>query len=330
MMPLEFTAPSRFGDEALFERIGGVIRVGGKIVGFIQEVASWVPVEVPGNNPLGLLTVNINHGVKEMLGTIQTLTTVSAVASVASLGVSIAGFAAVLAKLERMDQKLDKLLSGQEELRSLAERLHLKVDLLPVARLHAALDMQQLAMPLIDDDGRRRRLLEDSINTLAELRHYYAGLLANEELCAVKSDDVIALADAQERLVAACLGELMGEFLLGSDPSLLLARRRQQIALFDRIAWKNEKELNDLVASGDRRAGVFQVTDPKIRVARVNALAAIRAESVARLDSLCELAAFLHDKGIKPLEYMRLVEARAKETGARLLFIDAAGAAGAV
>ena len=88
---------------------------------------------------------------------------------------------------------------------------------------------------------------------------------------AVRTDSLVAVTDAQERFVAACLGELMGEFMLNDDPKVLAARRAQQQALFDAICWKDEQDLHDMVVRGDRAAKIDLVTDAKLRVERVQA-----------------------------------------------------------
>lgn len=83
-----------------------------------------------GGGPLDLLTDGVQIAQRGQLQrsveTVQTLATVSAAASVASLGVSVAGFALVLARLVRMDQKLDRVLAESKELRQLSSRLQVK------------------------------------------------------------------------------------------------------------------------------------------------------------------------------------------------------------
>jgi hypothetical protein len=164
-------------------------------------------------------------------------------------------------------------------------------------------------------------MINDSINELARLRHYYASLLGSEELSSLTSDELGALVDAEERLVAVCQGELVGEFLLGDDAGVLAQRRKAQTELFARLPWSTESDLFDRVSRADRRACVDLTFTPNERLQRVRAVAQIRAESAARLDSTVSIASSLLRRGIDFDEYRRQINARASETEALALVI---------
>jgi hypothetical protein len=329
MIPLTFKVPEALLDPSLYVRVGAIIkdRATGHIVGHIQELGGWKLLQhlpIPGANPLSLVTEGIQmlqlNKIQQTLNKVQTLATVGSVASVASLGVSIAGFAAVIAKLNRMEGKLDQVLAQTGKVRGLVERLHMKVDAFPMAALKARLE--SIAMANHYDESRRRTSLQDAIENLAELRHYYGALLADKQFCSFGTENLLAILDTQERLVAACEGELFAEFLLGGDPRVINERWKHQKIVFDTIAWQTPQSLYQLTEQGDRDAGVYMVTSPKERLAKVGMLADIRTESMGRLASLPLLASFLHERNITAVEYLQIIDEQEK-SGKDIVFIDA-------
>lgn len=317
-MSIPFTLPSQFANPLLYDRIGALIkdRATGQIVGHLQETVRWgllARMPIPGGNPLELVTEAIQVAqlakIQQTLNTVQTLATVGAVASVASLGVSIAGFALVLSKLKRMDGKLDQALSKITKVRSLVDRLHIKVDALPMARLRAELEAVGLAQGY--DRSRRTDSLQRSIAELATLRHYYAALLMDEEFCSLGTDHLLALTDTHERLVAASEGELFAEFLLNSDPHVISQRWQRQQETLQNVCWKSPGELFDMVREGDRARGVELVIDHTTRAARIKSVIQIRTESIDRLGSLPELSSRLAENDISSFDYLCAVEEQA-------------------
>jgi hypothetical protein len=332
MIPLTFEVPDALSDPLIYERVGAIIkeRATGQIAGHIQQLGGWDllrHVPIPGGNPLELATQAIQmaqlHKIQQTLNTVQTLATVGAVASVATLGVSVAGFAAVLSKLKRMEGKLDQMLAVTVKVRSLVERLHVKVDALPMAALQARLEA--VSMARLYDKTRRRDALQDAVENLAELRHYYGALLASQQFCALGTENLLPLLDMQERLVAACEGELFAEFLLDGDPWVIAERWRHQNDVFDAIAWQTPQSLYQLAEQGDRDDGVFMVTSPEERRAKVMMLVDIRNESMARLASVPALVGFLHEQGVTTAEYIRSME-EISQTGESLVIVDARAA----
>lgn len=329
MTALVFTVPAEFSNRLVYERVGALIKetATGKIAGHIQELSGWGLVShlpIPGANPLELVTDGIQMaqlaGIRRTLDTVQTLATVGAVASVASLGVSVGGFAIVISKLNRMDRKLDRLLSETARVRHLVQSLHVKLDALAMAELRSALEELELAS--LYEPARREQALHRSIGTLSILRHYYATLLAEPQFCALGTDSLLALLDTHERLVAASGGELFAEFLLGSDTRVIEERWRRQKKLLEGVAWRSAEHLYEMAEQGDRDGGKDLVILPDDRGAKVRALTQVRNESVARLESLPLLASFLEKRDISPVEYLREVQQRAL-TGESLAVVDA-------
>lgn len=314
MTPITFTVPSAFSNPAVYERIGALIKqkATGQIVAHVQETGGWGLLRhlpIPGGNPLQLITDGIQMAqlakIQQTLNTVQTLATIGAVASVASLGVSVAGFAVVLSKLKRMDSKLDQALTDTARIRTLAERLHVKVDALPLSILSAELEAVHMAWRY--EPLRRRDSLQASVRALATLRHYYAALLASEEFCLQGTEGLLALLDTHERLVAASEGEMFAEFLLDAGLSVVDERWRVQKQSLDNVAWRSAGALYELAEQGDRDAGVYLVTTAADRRAKVSAFADIREESVARLGSRPELASFLRTRGLSGMDYLQLL-----------------------
>ena len=329
MIPFLFETPNKFADPLLYERIGAMIheRASGHIVGHIQELGSWgllSKMPIPGGNPLGLVTEAIQigqlHGIQQTLNTVQTLATVGAMASVATLGVSVAGFTAVLSKLKRIDGKLDRVLSEVAQVRKLVDILDIKTDALQLSKLRHALEAVELARNY--SESRRNTDLIVAIGNLAKLRHYYGELLSNQQFCAFGTENIPMLFEVQEKLVAACEGELFAEFLLGSTPAAISARWGAQRKVFDAIAWTTPTSLYQLAERGDHDSGVWLVTTAKERSDKVKALAEIRTESTARLASMPALAQFLHDRDVSGLHYMQLLEEQGK-AGQNLVVIAA-------
>jgi hypothetical protein len=329
MMPLTFEIPAKFADSLLYERIGAMIheRATGNIVGHLQELSGWgflSKISIPGGNPLGLVTDAIQmgqlHGIQQTLNTVQSLATVGAVASVATLGVSVAGFAAVLSKLERIDGKMDRALLEVVRTRKLVDGLNIKADSLEIAELRGGLEA--VASARNRPNSRRNADLRDAIRNLVKLRHYYGELLSNPQFCAFGTENIRLLLAVQEKLVAACEGELFAEFLLGSSPNEVTDSWLRQKEVFKRIAWTTPKSLYQLAEQGDRDSGVYLVTSAQDRSDKVKALAEIRSESTARLASMPVLAQFLHDRDVSSLQYMHMLEEQA-QTGQSLVVIAA-------
>lgn len=152
--------------------------------------------------------------------------------------------------------------------------------------------------------------LQRSIAEVVALRHYCAALLADAQFCSLGNDNLLALLDTHERLIAASEAELFAEFLLGSDARLIGERWRRQKELLEDIGWRTPAELFDLARQEDRDLGVDMVISAADRSAQVKALTQVRTESLERLSSLPAPPSTLRERGIPALEYLRAVEDR--------------------
>ena len=88
------------------------------------------------------------------------------------------------------------------------------------------------------------------------------------------------------------------------------------------MAWNSPERLYELTAQGDRDAGVYLVTRADDRLGKVQAFAAIREESIARLESMPLLTAHLHERGVTADEYMRALDEQ-EQTDSVLIVLDA-------
>ncbi|HQC96418.1 MAG TPA: hypothetical protein PK306_11985 [Aquabacterium sp.] len=326
-MSLPFEVPGRF-DGPLYERVGAILRdkATGRIVGHVQEVGLGRVVEkLIGASPLDLVTDGIQilqmAKIQRTLETVQTLSTISAAASVATLGISVAGFALVLARLGRMDQKLDKVMAASGELRRLSARVNVKIDAIQLSRLRAELEAVSMARHY--SAQRRREALSRSVAELANLRHYYAELLADPSLVQVGTADATALLDAHERMTAAAEGELFAEYLLDNEPELVAQRWHRQLENFNRVAWGSPKHLYDLLEEADKANGAYLLTAPSDRAAVTRSLLATRKESLDRLASFPLLAAEIHSHGVGPTAYLEALERSAKDFDEPVLILAA-------
>ena len=315
-MSLPFEVPGRF-QNPLYERVGAILRdkATGRIVGHIQEVGWGQLVDkVIGASPLDLVANGVQmlqlSKIQRTVEAVQTLSTISAVASVATLGVSTAGFALVLARLSRMDQKLDKVLARSGDLQRLTARLHVKIDAIQLSRLRAELESVSMAMHY--DKRRQREALSRSVAELSNLRHYYADLLADPSLVQIGTAEATALLDAHERMTAAAEGELFAEYLLEGEPELVDQRWRRQLESFNRVAWGAPQHLYGLLEEADKANGAYLVTAPSERAAVTRSLLATRKESLDRLASLPMLAAEIRSYGLTPVKYLDALERAAR------------------
>jgi hypothetical protein len=328
-MNIPFRLPAEFSDPNLYERFGSLVKdkATGRIVAHLQETSSFELLRhlpIPGGNVLGLITDTVQTiqlaKIQQTLNAVQSMESVGAVASVASIGISVAGFELVMGKLRRMDGKLDRLLSGAVELRNLVVDTHVKLDAIPLARLNA--ELEGVGMAYFYDSERRRDSLQKSIGELRALRHYYGILMSNEKFCALGTNNLAALLDTHERLIATSEGELFAEFLLGSETEVIEECWASQKRLFEGIAWQTPAELFELALQGDRAQGVDLIISPRERSSKVKALSEVRYESLRRLESLVQLASTVRRLGLNPIDYLRAVEERGA-TGELLLALDA-------
>lgn len=145
------------------------------------------------------------------LEALQLISTIGAAASVANLAVSIAGFAAVLHRLERIEGKLDAMLATlRGDLADLANKL----DDVQMATMLAGRDHLDRSLAATTDGERveaarraRDRFLDCRMASLAVWRRLTPWM--NPDI------DVATALELQGRYVASAIGELQAAFILG-------------------------------------------------------------------------------------------------------------------
>ncbi len=210
---------------------GQVVRYGcilkdvttGQIVGHLKELAglsrrlSGIPI-----HPLltGAATVaqagqwidtHMQLGqIRQALDHLQLVSSVGAVASVVGLGVSVAGFAIVWKRLQRLEQNLNR---AMDQLGAEVQSLHLKIDLLSMAELTMA--SQQLdSAGHTDRPEREAELLKDADRCFQKYRNYYYRLILELEPLTRPALTLPQIRELYGRFFVCVQGELEATFLL--------------------------------------------------------------------------------------------------------------------
>jgi hypothetical protein len=148
--------------------------------------------------------------IQDMLTRLQLVGGVGALASAAGLGVSVAGFAVVLRRLERLEQNLNQAL---DRLRADVERLHLKLDMLQMAELRAA--WEQLAgAGRTDRPGRGTEMLRHADRCFRTYRNYYHALIEELRPAGRAQLSLPQVGELYGRYFACAVAELEANFLL--------------------------------------------------------------------------------------------------------------------
>ncbi|WP_346293541.1 hypothetical protein [Sphaerothrix gracilis] len=132
------------------ERIGGVVRNANT-----KQVVTWLR-EVPGNS------AQIVPGLSQL----------TAVASILNLGVSVAGFALILQKLNQLEESL-------KDTQAVLEKIDRKIELGFYAKFRAAVDLANNAM-LLPAPEDRKASLHAALERFIESQYIYTGLVDDE------------------------------------------------------------------------------------------------------------------------------------------------------
>lgn len=106
--------------------------------------------------------------IQDSLNFLHLIGSAGAVAGIANLGVSVAGFAEVLRRLNRLEHNLNQ---GMDRLRAEVEKVRLTLDMLQMAELRAAWELLGAAEQT-DRPGRSADLLQDADKTFHKYRYY--------------------------------------------------------------------------------------------------------------------------------------------------------------
>jgi hypothetical protein len=259
-MTIEMQIPAQF----LFgESVGKIVRYGtilkdvdtGRILGHLKEAGEmgkfFSDIAVNPIKGVADIALNIDQSIqlRQLQGSVQDIkqtleqlglvTNVAALASIAGLGVSIAGFAIVSAKLNKIESKLDEMAVDITAIKKGLDNLNIKWDAMSEARLQTAGECMLVA-ERATTEGRVLELAKEAASEFAKLRHYYSNLLRTRGLFSDISLPIEQLYELIARYTYTCLGVLQAEFLTGD-----LGAYRKRLELI-------QKDYSDLVLFNPR------------------------------------------------------------------------------
>ena len=254
---------------------------------------------------------------KELAPTLESLqltTTVGSLASVAGLAVAIAGFAAVMHKLERIDGKLDQLLGKVDRLQQAVDQVAVTTESFLFARLQAAYESLERSLAASTERVRLERA-RDAQGLFQEARLRYRALWRHADPWHAPSIPVATARELQARYLAAAVGELQAEFVLGDAGTFVHATRSvvedvKKLMGFDlRAVFRMRSDAavreagKDPVKQALASAGELPLLANELKVAAAATAAATRRLEAAALDA--ELPALLGRPSHEILRAMR-------------------------
>ncbi len=149
-----------------------------------------------------------------VLKTMHVVSTVGALASVANLGICCVGFGLVLQRLERIEGKLDEMLTKLDVLKDSVRQLQAHTDALSIARVRAAGDSLDRAASA-DTSAKRRELAARARDLFQESRALYLELWRAARPWHQLKVPVQTALEMQGRYIACAVGEIQAEFVGG-------------------------------------------------------------------------------------------------------------------
>jgi hypothetical protein len=212
---VELGHSARVLDVIPFSRLAALAKVAGTIatqyrLGRIEDIARLSDERLCDiQQSLALSHLKLGD-IQHSLNYLHLIGSIGAVASVANLGVSVAGFAVVLRRLDRLEHNLNR---GMDRLRGEVEKVRLTLDMLQMADLRAAWEMLGIAGQT-DRPGRSASLLQDADRMFQKFRHYYHCLITELQPWTRPELSLPQLRELFGRYFSCALGELEANFLL--------------------------------------------------------------------------------------------------------------------
>lgn len=315
---MEFIIPSEFASKVLsgeYIRYGTIIKnSSGKIVGHLKEAgidSVFKNMKIP-TSPLsaGVEVIKAASGVAQnfqlskmskVLESMQLVNNIGAVASVATLGVSVAGFAVVTHKLNKLEEKLDFTLEKIDRVLEIVEDLNMKQEILEFAEVKTA--SEQLHNAQVSEDMKRREsLLTQANHTFHKYKNYYFKIAQDKSIW---TDGQLPLEVANElyaRYITCVMGQLYSEFLLGDlscfrESWKTINEEVQTISKIDKIAILRSKS--------DANSSQLFATDYDELVVKINNTNNILEETSKRVESMDYEAQYLLESNLNPFEYLK-------------------------
>lgn len=182
--------------------------------GLAQQLAD-LPFDVPGARA-SIGASEAMSRIQPALEALKLTSTVGALASVANLGVSCAGFALVMQRLSRIDGKLDQVLGKIDQLRNSVERLHVHLEALSIARVQAAAESLSRSV-FAESPAARRELAVEARHLFQVSRKLYLELWRHADPWQHNEIPLVSALELQARYVAAAIGEIQAEFVIGDE-----------------------------------------------------------------------------------------------------------------
>ncbi len=185
---INFNIPTQFMPMIIsgeYIRYGALIKSNqtGQIIGHLKEAGNLSSLlsKIPTNPIEAANFISSNAQllkIQDTLNSLQLISTIGTTASVLNLGITIAGFAVVINKLNRMENKLDSLLQSNKEIENKLNALHIKSEFLLFAKIKTAFEKISIA-EITEDSIRKKLLLNESSSDLREIKNYYDLTLQN-------------------------------------------------------------------------------------------------------------------------------------------------------
>lgn len=280
---------------------------------------------IPGHELVRQLTdgvaTNVASQLQPALEALQLTSAVGAVASVANLGVSCVGFGLVLHRLSKIDGKLDEVLAKSDRIRASVDAIHSHLEALSVARMESAAESLSRALAADTAAVRNQQLASEARRLFQESRKLYLELWRRADPWSHNDFPVRSALELQGRFLAAAIGEMQAEFVIGDEGAFRHAVRSCARELVEHMA------VNAPVALRARSDEACAVSVPGMALFDAQLSTTVAELKLAR-DSVAwsgrRLAAFeqdidmAHDLGIEPFEVVRLVQS-AREANLFLL-----------
>jgi hypothetical protein len=215
---------------------------------------------------------------------------------VAGLGVSVAGFAVVLRRLDRLEANVN---AAMERIRAEVERVRLKLDMLEMAEFRAAWERLAGARQSADV-SRPGELIKAADQTFQKYRNYYYSLLREVRPLGRPEVPVAAVRELFGRLFACGQAELEANLLLGDFEHWYFRHERISAQVAEVCAIQPEAVFRERAAAGGL------LTSAELRQLR-DEVAMTRdfcAESLARVSTADHEVRWLEARGAAPEGYL--------------------------
>jgi hypothetical protein len=317
---INFTIPLNYLPRILsgdYIRYGAIVKEAssGKIIGHLKETGMLQNIlSQSPTNPLQMAEfVSSNMQLMQIQKTLeglQLISSIGAVASVANLGVSIAGFAIVINKLNNIEKKVDKLFWQSEKILKKVNDIGLKLDLLKLAELESAFEKITKA-EITKDVIRKEKYLDESNSSLIELRNYYRRIIGQVNPFSsyeFSYNDAISI---YQKYIGINLGILYIEFSKQDYDSFVFEvdKSKQQIEElmeFDKAKMFRARTdyyiQNDKLQIVDRNKYFIQAET------EINELSNILNETLARIESTNVEMEYLIANNLSFAEYKEILE----------------------